>query len=248
MPAISRPRAVLGLHRPISMDPHHHQIFKTSLVVFLLLSWLDPPGAAASSGGSHVLRANIRVDRDAPAETDPLTALRDADLELIRMVGRQVPDWSPEAEAVRSRVRALLGRLLDYEQIARNALGSDWEKLTPAQEAEFLVLFSRLTNRAFVTALTAPEVHQRFDSETMFGPTASVSVTAWGPGSASPERRLEYRLARKQNRWLVYDVILDGVSLAEGYRDQFNRLMRRGGVTEILDCMHRKLEETADAL
>jgi phospholipid transport system substrate-binding protein len=163
------------------------------------------------------------------------------------MVRRRVPDWSPEAEAIRSRVDALLGRLFDYEQIARNALGSDWTKLTPSQRNEFLSAFSQLTNRAFVAALTGPQVHQRFDSETMFGPTASVIVTAWGPGPAPPERRLEYRLARKQHRWAVYDVVLDGVSMVDGYRDQFTRLMRRGGIPEILDRMHRKLGQRADA-
>lgn len=75
------------------------------------------------------------------------------------------------------------------------------------------------------------------------GELATVVVTAWDSKlTPDNERQMEYRLAKKRDRWLVYDVLVDHVSLVEGYRDQFARLMRRGGFPEIIDRMRRKQE------
>ena len=174
---------------------------------------------------------------------DPLACLRRTSQTLGDVLRRRVPDWSPEAEASKGRVDALLAGMLDYEEIARRALNAEWDSLTGAQRREFLGAFRALTNRAFVAAMNRPDVHLKFDSETVKGPVASVLATAWAAEpSANAEEHMEYRLARKRDRWLVCDVLVDGVSLVDGYRDQFARIMHRGGFGEIMERMHHKLE------
>jgi phospholipid transport system substrate-binding protein len=144
---------------------------------------------------------------------------------------------------VKERVDGILEQTLDHEEIARRALGTDWDRLTSAQKRAFLTSFTALTNQAFVSALTRPDVHLRFDSETVIGPVASVVVTAWA-SKRVPEtvQRIDYRMARRGDRWLITDVLVDGVSLADGYHDQFARLMRRGGFAEVMGRMRHKLE------
>lgn len=174
---------------------------------------------------------------------DPLNDLRRNSLALGVALRRRVPDWSPESDVLKGRVDAILAATLDYEEIARRSLGTDWNRLTSAQRREFLERFSALTNQTFVTAMTRPEVHLRFDSETVMGPLASVVVTAWSSKlTPNDEQHMEYRLAKKGDCWRVYDVLVDHVSLVEGYRDQFARLMRRGGFPEIIVRMRRKQE------
>lgn len=56
------------------------------------------------------------------------------------------------------------------------------------------------------------------------------------------EQQIEYRLVRKQDHWLIYDVLVDGVGLVDGYHAQFDRLIRRDGPAELIDRMQRKLE------
>jgi phospholipid transport system substrate-binding protein len=174
---------------------------------------------------------------------DPLNDLRRNSLALGVALRRRVPDWSPEAAVLKGRVDAILAATLDYEEISRRSLGSGWDNLTSAQQREFLETFSALTNQTFVAAMTRPDVHLRFDSETVMGQLASVEVTAWD-SKLTPdyEQHIEYLLTEKRGRWLIYDVLVDHVSLVEGYRDQFARLMRRGGFSEIIDRMRRKQE------
>jgi phospholipid transport system substrate-binding protein len=140
-------------------------------------------------------------------------------------------------------VDGILADALDYGEIARRALGTDWNKLTSAEQQTFLAAISALTNQAFVAALTRPDVHLRFDSETVIGPVASVVVTAWASRRVPQSvERIDYRMARRGDRWLITDVLVDGVSLVDGYHDQFGRLMRRGGFAEVMARMRHKLD------
>lgn len=174
---------------------------------------------------------------------DPWDELRRTDSALEAVLRRRVPDWSPEADAVRGRVDSILAGTLDYEEIARRALDAQWNKLTSLEQREFLQTFAALTNHAFVSAVTRPDVHFRLDSEMVNGPIAIVRVTAWlAKPAPETEQQLEYRLTQKRDRWLVYDVLVDHVSLVDAYHDQFARLMRRGGFGELMGRMQQKLE------
>jgi phospholipid transport system substrate-binding protein len=195
-----------------------------------------------SSSWALGLTAWTSVALAAPSPGDPLEALRRTDVTLEAVLRRHVPDWSPEADVARMRVETLLAGILDYERIARAALGPDWGRLTDGQRRSFVSRFSALTNQAFVSALTRRDARIRFDSETIFGPTASVLVTASSDGAGShPTERLEYRLGVKGTRWLVFDLLVDDVSLVDGYRRQFASLMRHGGFEEVMARMQSKL-------
>ena len=54
---------------------------------------------------------------------------------------------------------------------------------------------------------------------------------------------VEYKLYRKDGRWLVYDIVTDGLSLLENYRSQFNRLIKRKGFDGLMDTLERKRAE-----
>lgn len=65
----------------------------------------------------------------AKEDPDPLAKLRRTDAEIRAAVNRRVPDWSPEAEVRRKQIERLLGGLLDYDAIARVALGPTFSGL-----------------------------------------------------------------------------------------------------------------------
>jgi hypothetical protein len=77
----------------------------------------------------------------------------------------------------------------------------------------------------------------------MRGPKASITVAERVSGQTSePDKQIEYRLARKQGHWLIYDVLVDGTGLVDGYRAQFARMIRRDGAAGLIDRMQHRLE------
>jgi phospholipid transport system substrate-binding protein len=203
------------------------------------------PALASAPSSARVGGAATDECRGAPkAPLDPLAELRRSDRALASALKRRLPDWSPEAEANAARIERLLGDLLDYEAIARQALGPHWDVLTPDQRSKFLALFSPLTNRALVAAAER-NVSVSYDSETISGPEATVVVTPRAAGSSGEAlARVEYKLRGHCGRWRIHDVVIDGESLVETYRAQLDQLFRRGTFDDLLAVLRRKLGRT----
>ena len=51
---------------------------------------------------------------------------------------------------------------------------------------------------------------------------------------------VRYRLVYRHDRWGVVDVVLDGVSLAENYRTQFDAVIRRSSYQSLVARMKSK--------
>ncbi len=56
---------------------------------------------------------------------------------------------------------------------------------------------------------------------------------------------IEYRMHKKGERWLVYDVIIESVSLVANYRTQFNKIIQTSSFQELVKKMKSKQEEFA---
>jgi phospholipid transport system substrate-binding protein len=58
---------------------------------------------------------------------------------------------------------------------------------------------------------------------------------------------IEYRMLKKGERWLVYDVIIEGVSLVSNYRTQFNKIIQTSSFAELVKKMKSRQEEMGSA-
>jgi len=208
----------------------------SGLVVFVATA---VSSAASPVDGSRGTSAGV--------ERDPATKLRRTDARLRSLLRRQVPEWSPEGPAQRLEVLRLLESLLDTREMARQALDGRWDHLPPEQRADFVQTLADLAHEAFLDRLAAPssnnEVH--YEAASVEGAEARVpaELTTHKEGGAHPLRaRLEYRFARKNGEWMVYDVVVDGVSLVATYRAEFDRFLRSETFAALLKRMKHKLE------
>ena len=51
---------------------------------------------------------------------------------------------------------------------------------------------------------------------------------------------ITFMLERRGDDWLVYDVAVEGVSMVENYRAQFNRVIKRDGLAQLLTDLRAK--------
>jgi phospholipid transport system substrate-binding protein len=178
----------------------------------------------------------------AKEDLGPMAKLRRTESEIRAAVSRRVPDWSPEADVRRRQIERLLGALLDYDAIARDALGTTFSTLAPERQHAFITTFAALTRQTFVARLENHKLRTSYDAETIDGSEARVTATACALGSAPDTgSRIEYRLERKENEWRITDVIVDGTSLVATYKRQFRRLVAREGMDGLMERMRDQL-------
>jgi phospholipid transport system substrate-binding protein len=172
-----------------------------------------------------------------PAEAEtPLDRVQSAVAAVIKIVTR--PDLQGPAHLVarRALLREVADDLFDFPEMARSSLGYHWATPSDAQRAEFLVLFTDLLERSYVTTIENYAGEQIvYLSETIQGDYATVRSKILTTRGA--EVSVDYRLRRSAAGWSAFDVVLENVSLAANYREQINRVLRTTSFATLLARM-----------
>ena len=144
----------------------------------------------------------------------------------------------------RVAVRKIANDIFDFVELARRALGRHWQPLTDAQREEFTALFSDLIERSYIAKLELYGGERiAYASERVDGDVATVATRIITKNRT--EVPIDYRLLRKGDRWLVYDVSIEGVSLVASYRTQFNKIIQTASYTELVQKLKAKQDELA---
>jgi phospholipid transport system substrate-binding protein len=144
----------------------------------------------------------------------------------------------------RVAVRRIANEIFDFSETARRSLGRHWQARTPAEREEFVALFSDLLERSYISRVELYGGEKiQYVGDSIEGEQAKVQTKLLTKsGSDIP---IEYRMHRKGDRWLVYDVVIEGVSLVANYRTQFNKIIQTSSYQELVRKMKTKQEELA---
>jgi phospholipid transport system substrate-binding protein len=136
-------------------------------------------------------------------------------------------------------LRAVARDILDTKTMGRRAIGDVLAKQPPEQQAEYLDLFDEVMVRAYLQKLLlfrSPRFEYgdpRRAGDAVVVPTRIVT--------AKDEYRVEYEMRQRDGRWAATDVIVEGISLTDNYREQFAGLLRDRSFSELLDLMRAKV-------
>lgn len=140
----------------------------------------------------------------------------------------------------RADIRKVAENLFDFQEMSRRSLGPAWDTVSPAEKREFVRLFTNLVANSYMGKIEQYAGEPiRYESEQVDGAEASVLSRVVTPKGA--EIGIEYRLYQTGDRWVVYDVRVDGISLVNSYKAQFNRLLQRGSFAELLKQLRQKV-------
>jgi len=143
--------------------------------------------------------------------------------------------------ARRAAVKDLADEAFDVRETARRVLGQHWQRRTGAQQEEFVRVFREFLERTYLSRIDLYRGEQvRYVSERLDGEGAAVRamiVTRLGI-----EIPVESRLVRRGDRWQIYDVLIENLSLVGSYRSQFDRVIRAGSYEELVDRLKAHVE------
>jgi phospholipid transport system substrate-binding protein len=142
----------------------------------------------------------------------------------------------------RTAVRKIANEIFDFNEIARRALARHWQPLTDKQRVEFVSLFSDLLERSYISKIELYGGEKiQYVGERVDGDTATVATRIVTKNGT--EVPIDYRLLKKGDRWMVYDVSIEGVSLVSNYRTQFNKIIQTGSFEDLMQKLRTKQGE-----
>jgi phospholipid transport system substrate-binding protein len=124
----------------------------------------------------------------------------------------------------KAAISAAADEIFDFAETARRALGQHWAPRTPPEREEFVRLFTGLVQRTYISKVDRYNSDMTFQGDTVDGDEATVRTTVIL--SKGGELSLNYRMHRRTDRWRVYDLSIDGISLVGNYRTQFDKIIR----------------------
>lgn len=138
-----------------------------------------------------------------------------------------------KAQERRRAIRAITDGVFDWAEMARRALGRHWEARTQAEQQEFVALFRDLLERAYITKIEKYSGEKlAYAGETSDGDQALVRTRVeTKPGQ---EVAIDYRMSRQGDRWMVYDVLVENISLVGNYRTQFDGIIKTSSFEELM--------------
>jgi len=154
------------------------------------------------------------------------------------------PELKKEARARdrRASVRRIAEEIFDFTETARRSLGRHWAARTPAEREEFVRLFGDLLERSYLSKIEVYGGEKvQFLGDSIDGDNANVRtkiVTKQGT-----EIPIDYKMLKRADRWVVYDVAIEGVSLVSNYRTQFNKIIQTSSYEELVRKLKTKQEE-----
>jgi phospholipid transport system substrate-binding protein len=152
---------------------------------------------------------------------------------VIAAVANPSLQGDDKARERREAVRSITDGVFDWTEMARRALGRHWAARTPAEQQEFVGLFRDLLERAYLGKI------ERYTGE----PIAYVGESIDGDQAIvrtkvttrqSQEVPIDYRMLREGERWLVYDVLIERISLVANYRTQFDGIIKASSYGELV--------------
>jgi len=156
------------------------------------------------------------------------------------------PELKKEGKARdrRAAVRKIANDIFDFGETARRSLGRHWQPRTPAERDEFVELFADLLERSYISKVELYGGEKiQYLGDTIEADQAKVQTKLLTKGGN--EIPIEYRMHRKGDRWLVYDVVIEGVSLIANYRTQFNKIIQTASYAELIRRMKSKQAEVS---
>ena len=174
---------------------------------------------------------------------------------LVKFVVEDVMSTIKSDKAIQSgdlrKVNALVDQKIlpysDFQKTTRLAMGRNWSKATPAQQALITQEFKTLLIRIYGGALA-----QVKDQKIQYKPfrasadDTDVIVRTAVVGKGEPIQ-LDYRLEKTGNAWRVYDINILGAWLVESYRNQFNDQVSKGGIDGLIQFLQQRNNSLANA-
>lgn len=160
--------------------------------------------------------------------------------EVVRIVADK--EMKKNETKRRQSLKKAISTIFDYSEMAKRSLGKHWNVRTAAEKKQFSELFATLLENSYAGKIESYNnekiVYIKEIVEDDHAEIKSKVVTA-----ARDEFTLDYRLLRQNGKWMVYDVVIEGVSLVSNYRSQFNKIITANGYDKLVIKLQSKSEE-----
>ena len=167
-----------------------------------------------------------------------LDLVKDRNQAIEKIVKSPTEGETPEE---RAQIKAIVSELFDFESFSEVSLGRYWKERSDAEKVEFTSLCRRLIERNYAD----PKLYKKAEKveyvgASIDGDTGEVKTLV---SYKTEESAIDYQLNKVGDTWLIYDMVIDDLSIAKNNRSQFRREIRKTSYAGLVKKLKDKLNE-----
>ena len=169
--------------------------------------------------------------------TEQVRQTTDKIISILNDPGMKGPD--KEEEKI-NLIRELVYKLFDREGVSRRVLARQWRKLNDQEKKDFIVLFNRLLERTYLEKIDSYSGQKvAYIGEKIDGKYGILKAKILSKNDK--DIIIFYKAIKKNSKWLVYDVSVEGVSLVNNYRTQFQSIILQSSYDNLIKTLKAKV-------
>ena len=155
-------------------------------------------------------------------------AVNDAVSQVLRILKNE----SYDREQRWTEIGRVIDARFDFRSMSQSVLSSNWRTATTEEKRQFVEFFSQYLEDTYRTQIesysnqSVEYVGEQIRKDRAIVDTVIVTDTNRIP--------VTYRLKDNEGEWFCYDVIIEGVSLVNNYRNTFNAIIKSEGMDGLL--------------
>ncbi len=172
----------------------------------------------------------------------PLEAIKERVNQILFLLQSEKFKEAPPAERI-EMLRNTAEDFFDKEEIARRTLALHWRRFSKDQRKEFIRLFQEFLEKNYYKKIGNYEYSGekvRYRDHFVVGAKARVNTVVEAEDREIP---VDYSLFLKNDKWFIYDVRIEGVSMVKNYRSQFHEILSSKSPEYLFDLLRKKLKE-----
>ena len=179
------------------------------------------------------------------APSSPMAQLKDSVDEIINILKREelkAPDRYDERQEL---IWEVVNKMFDFREMAKRSLGKNWKIISTEEQGRFVGLFSSLVKYRYIGKIndyTNQEIV--YTKQLLKENRAMVYSLLIDKGTKIP---IIYKLKSNQDKWFIYDMKIENVSLVLNYRRDFDSVIRKEKFAGLVERITQQLEKYQDS-
>ncbi len=176
-----------------------------------------------------------------PAVADdqsPTAQLQPVMQEIFAILDDESLKGDANKEQRRSKIMAVVSSGFDFREMSRRVLGQTWDDLNDADKDYFVTQVTKLLEDVYIGKLESYGGRTvEFVAERIKGKRAQVTTLIPFEESKIP---IHYIMQLEQDKWMVYDINIEGVSLVRNYMEQFRAILQEKDYSGLIKIIEEK--------
>jgi len=145
-----------------------------------------------------------------------------------------------EKEAQKEKLWEIIRKVFDFEGITALAVGRNWKRFSPDQKKEFADVFTTLLGNSYLSKIQGNFNNEKVEFLSEEKLTATKFIVKTKIIREVDSIPVYYKVHPDGDTWRIYDVLIEGVSLVQNYRSQFDDILSKDSPDVLLERVRKK--------